>query len=158
MKRHFILICFGLLLTLSGAAPAQAAFFGLFGDSGVEEARAQDGQVTLDVSKLAGAEARHYRYTEGGVSIRFFLARDKMGSVRAALDACEVCWREGKGYVLKNGAMLCRNCGRVFALERVGLSAGGCNPHPLEFRLDGASVRIETQELLAGAKYFPGNK
>jgi uncharacterized membrane protein len=87
------------------------------------------------------------------------VVRDGKGTVRAALDACEVCWREGKGYVLKNGAMLCVNCGRSFPMNRIGLVAGGCNPHPVRFKVENDSVHIAAQELLReGTRYFPENR
>ena len=137
---------------------AQAAFFGLFGDA-VEEVAARDGVIAIEASALAKMASRRYRYQEGGQTVRFFLVRDGQGAIRAAIDACEVCWREGKGYTLKDGAMLCVNCGRKFPMHRIGLVAGGCNPHPFDFKVENDTVTIAPQELLQqGTRYFPGNK
>jgi uncharacterized membrane protein len=146
-----------LLGTLLFASQALAALFGFLGDS-VENVAAKDGVVIIDTSSLARMEARHYRYQEGGKTIKLFVVRDGQGTVRTALDACEVCWREGKGYQLKNGMMLCVNCGRQFPLNRIGLVAGGCNPHPFLYKLEQESVVIAAQELLLGASYFPENR
>jgi uncharacterized membrane protein len=143
-----------LLVILAALASAQA-FFGLF--SSEESVKARDGVVSVDVSKLADGQARHYKYTEGSTFIRFFVLKDKQGIVRLAQDACEVCWREDKGYKLQEGYMLCVNCGMRFPLGRIGMARGGCNPHPLAFTLEGEKVNISAAELLSGAKYHPGN-
>jgi len=151
--------CLPLLCLLGTlvAWQAHAAFFGLFGDA-VEEVTARDGVIALDASAMVKMTARHYRYREGGQTVKFFVVRDGKGTVRAAIDACEVCWREGKGYALKDGAMLCVNCGRSFPMHRIGLAAGGCNPHPFAFTVEKDAVAIEAQELLRqGTRYFPGN-
>jgi uncharacterized membrane protein len=151
---RFIPIMLGLIFLW--AEPAQA-FFGLFGNS-MEEVRAKDGLVALDIAKLAPEASRHYRYQDGKNLVRFFIVRDKQNITRVALDACEVCWREGKGYIMKNGAMFCINCGRQFALHRIGIVTGGCNPHPVKFSLEGNTLSITAQELLTGANYFPENR
>ncbi|MDR1242283.1 MAG: DUF2318 domain-containing protein [Deltaproteobacteria bacterium] len=145
-----------LVFLLAAAAPAQG-FFDFFGPS-AESATAEDGLITLDVAGLKRGDARHYRFRDGGAEVRFFVVRDAQGTVRVALDACEVCHDAGKGYRLERGAMLCLNCGRVFALSRIGVIVGGCNPHPLKFASDKESVILTAAELLAGAKYFPENR
>ena len=147
----------GLLGTILVALQAHAAFWGLLGDS-VENVTARDGVIAIDASTLVKTASRHYRYQEGAHTVKFFVVRDGQGTVRAAIDACEVCWREGKGYTPKDGAMLCVNCGRKFPMHRIGLVAGGCNPHPFDFKVENDAVVIATQELLLqGTRYFPGN-
>jgi uncharacterized membrane protein len=151
---------FVLLPFILWAAPAYPASFSLFGDR-AENVAAKDGLVVVNVSAVAPSSARHYRYRDGKTSIRFFLVRDEQNTVRAAIDACEACWREGKGYVPestpKGTMMLCLNCGRRFPLSRIGIASGGCNPHPLKFSLEGDAVNITVQDLLLEAKYFPEN-
>jgi uncharacterized membrane protein len=145
-----------MLATVVFISQPRAAFLRMFGDS-VEKFVSRDGNIMIDVSSLAKVKSRHYRYEEGGRAIRFFIVRDEQGTVRAAIDACEVCWKAGKGYQLTDGAMLCVNCGMKFPLHRIGLVAGGCNPHPFRFRIENESVIIETQELMLGIGYFPEN-
>lgn len=131
------------------------AFTSLFG--GPESVTLQNDQVTLSAEKLKPGESKHFVYKNDGMAVRFFLVRDKQGVVRAALDACEVCWHADKGYTLRDGAMLCVNCGQSFALNRIGQVRGGCNPHPLEFVLDKDSVTIQRSALAEGVRYFPKN-
>jgi uncharacterized membrane protein len=144
-----------MLLFMMYATPADA-LPSIFG--GPEKVTAADGRITLDVSGLKTTSSKHYLYRAGGNSVRFFLVRDGQGKVRAAADACEVCRDEGKGYKLKDGAMLCLNCGRRFPLHRIGILVGGCNPHPLNFAEDGSSVILTVQEVLSAAEYFPENR
>ena len=147
-----------LLGTILCAAPADAAFFGVFGDA-AETVAALDGKITLDVSALSNRTSRHYRYQEGGQAVKFFVVRDGQGTVRAAVDACDACWESGKGYTLRDGAMMCLNCGMRFAMHRIGQVSGGCNPHPFRFTVDNGAVVIATEELLhEGAKFFPESR
>ena len=136
------------------ALPAQA-FTSLFG--GAASVDLKDGQVTLSAADLKPGQAKHYEVKDNGATIRFFVVRDQQGVVRAALDACEVCWHAGKGYKLRNDAMLCVNCGQTFALSRIGQVRGGCNPHPLDFALHNDTVSIKQEALAEGVRYFPGN-
>ena len=133
---------------------ANAVFFG----KGMKDITAKDGKIIIDASKLDKVQAWHYRYQEDGKVIKFFIVRDKQGTLRTALDACEQCWRAGKGYKMTDdGFMLCVNCNMKFALNRIGVVAGGCNPHPFQYTVEGNSVVIATQELMQGAGYFPEN-
>ena len=150
-----VLFLFLVACILFGASLAQA-FLGLFGDS-IENVRAKDGMVTVNTSFLKPGQSKHYQYKEGNTTIRFFLIQDNQGIIRAALDACEECWRADKGYKLQGNIMFCVNCGMKFALNRIGSVRGGCNPHPFAFRMDGKSFTVTTQELLAGSHYFPEN-
>jgi uncharacterized membrane protein len=145
-----------LIAALLWASPANAAFFDLFRTS-PENISAKHGLITLDAAKIAPGTSRHYRYQENKTKIRFFVVRDQHNTIRAALDACEVCQDAGKGYAMKDKTMLCNNCGRRFALNRIGAVTGGCNPHPVRFTLNGDTFTITTQELMNGAGYFPEN-
>jgi len=134
------------------ATPARA-FLG-FGNA-EQKVSAKDGLITLDTAKLAAGQARHYQYKEGNTLIRFFVLKDSQGTVRAALNACDVCWKAGKGYALQGGSMVCVECNMKFPLSRIGLVKGGCNPHPIAFKMDGATFTVTTDELLSGARFFP---
>jgi uncharacterized membrane protein len=149
-----IYIFFVVVVMLIAAAPAWA-FLG-FGSS-EQKAVAKDGLVTLDTSKLSAGQASHYQYKEGNTLIRFFVLKDNKGTVRAALNACDVCWKAGKGYVLQGGSMVCVECSMKFPLSRIGLVKGGCNPHPIAFSLDGVTFTVAADELLSGAQFFPEN-
>lgn len=109
----------------------------------------------IPVAALQKGKARHFEHeTSDGTVVRFFIVRSPNGRIRAALDACEVCWPEGKGYFQEGDWMVCRNCGRRFPLEGIGEKRGGCNPHPLAPRILGEGVSIGLEQLARGAGYF----
>ena len=74
--------------------------------------------------------------------------------IRAAFDACDVCWRAGKGYFQSGDVMVCRNCGRQFASVLVNEVKGGCNPAPLNRAIENGKLIIKVKDILQGKQYF----
>jgi uncharacterized membrane protein len=111
--------------------------------------------IAHSLADLAGGKARFFSYkAAGGLEVRYFLIQTPDGQVRAALDACEVCWRSGLGYEQRGQSMVCRNCGRVFPSSQVGTIHGGCNPAPLSVKVEGGQALIVEAELQHGRAYF----
>lgn len=152
--RHTPLLVLAALAFLLLAAASSHAFLG-FG-SGPQSVQLKNGIAALPVSALADGKARHYQAEVNGKAVRFFLVKDQAGAVRAAFDACDVCWRERKGYTQDGAYMVCNNCGQAFPIARIGTVQGGCNPSPLAFTVKGANVTITAADLAAGAGYFAG--
>lgn len=111
-------------------------------------------QVTLPVSLFDDGKARHYEYQNANAYIRYFVIKSSDGVIRAAFDACDVCWRAGKGYFQEGDFMVCRNCGRRFESIKVNEVQGGCNPAPLNRRIRGNQVVIDIQDIVGGKNYF----
>jgi uncharacterized membrane protein len=121
----------------------------------VQAAEPQGDEVTHPVSEFDDGLARHYSLkAPGGITVRYFLLKSKDGSIRAAFDACDVCWRAGKGYVQEGDNMVCKNCGRRFASVQVGQVRGGCNPGPLAMSVRGDKVHIKKADIYEGQHYF----
>jgi hypothetical protein len=115
---------------------------------------ADSGSVRLPVTNLDDGVARFYTLMVQGRPVEFFVLKDKSGTVRAALNACEVCFPAKKGYHQEGDEMICNNCGRRFPINQIGLVHGGCNPSPLNPAVDGSSVVIQENELAAGLSMF----
>ncbi|MHB8771252.1 MAG: Fe-S-containing protein [Syntrophales bacterium] len=114
-----------------------------------------NGEVAYPVSMFDNGKARHFDHKSAdGVTIRYFVIKSSDGVIRAAFDACDVCWREGKGYVQKDDTMLCRNCGRRFPSARINVVSGGCNPAPLARTTESGKVVIKVTHILEGKRYF----
>jgi uncharacterized membrane protein len=129
--------------------------------SGVKEAAAAQPavEVIYPVKAFQNGDARFYSYPAGnGITVKYFILKSSDGVIRAAFDACDVCWREGKGYEQKGDFMICRNCGRRFASVRVNEVQGGCNPAPLARAIRGDSVVLQVKDILEGGKYFTFGK
>ena len=107
------------------------------------------------VEMFDNGKARHFEYkTSDGVSIKYFIMKSSDGVIRAAFDACDVCWREGKGYTQKDDVMVCNNCGRRFLSTKINVVTGGCNPGPLTRTIEGGKVVIKGEHILEGKRYF----
>ena len=112
-------------------------------------------EITYPVASFNDGKARFYEYkTPDGIVIKYFILKSSDGVIRAAFDACDVCWEAGKGYVQKDDFMICKNCGRRFHSTKINEVSGGCNPHPLTRTKKDRKVVIDTQNILAGKKYF----
>jgi uncharacterized membrane protein len=112
-------------------------------------------QVIHSEKMFADGKARYFTHkTEDGVVIRYFILKSSDGVIRAAFDACDVCWQENKGYSQKGDFMVCNNCGKRFPSTRVNEVQGGCNPTPLKRKVENGNVMIQVADLLEGKKYF----
>jgi uncharacterized membrane protein len=110
--------------------------------------------VAYPVSLFDDGQARHYSYASGAQTIRYFVLKSADGIVRAAFDACDVCWPAGKGYYQEGDNMVCRNCGRRFASNRINEVKGGCNPAPLNRSVQDNQLVIKIDDILEGKPYF----
>jgi uncharacterized membrane protein len=112
------------------------------------------GNVTLPVSQANDGKAHFYTYDANGTSVKYFVLASKDGTVRAALDACEVCYPKKLGYHQVGDYMQCNNCGKQFRSDQINVVTGGCNPIPLTRSVTGSSLTIAASSLQAGAQYF----
>ena len=110
--------------------------------------------VSLPASLFDDGKARHFEHVDGDFTIRYFVIKSSDGIIRAAYDACDVCWPAGKGYYQDGDYMVCRNCGRRFASVLVNEVKGGCNPAPLNRSVDDGKLVIQVKDILAGKPYF----
>jgi uncharacterized membrane protein len=143
--------CLALAGLLACAQPSHA-LLGLF--SGPSSLTPADGAVSFPLADLADGKAHLYSVAAGGTEVRFFGVKTADGKVRTALDACDVCYPERKGYRQEGDFMVCVNCGRRFHLTMVGDVRGGCNPSPLASETTGETVRVKVADIAAGAAYF----
>ncbi len=116
-------------------------------------ARAADDTVSIPLSDVSDS-AKFYKLDVDGVTVKYFVIKAPDGTVRSALDACDVCYPEKKGYKQSGDVMVCVNCGQKFHVSRVGMVKGGCNPHPLPNKVEGDKVVIQKSDLAQGIKYF----
>ena len=139
---------------------AGAAIFYMTGSSGNGSAVASAPALTTStfvsfpVSLFEDGKARHFEHVDGKLTIRYFILKSSDGIIRAAFDACDVCWPAGKGYYQDGDFMVCRNCGRQFASVLVNEVQGGCNPAPLSRSLQNDKLVIQIKDIQEGRQYF----
>jgi uncharacterized membrane protein len=116
---------------------------------------APDGTIQIAASILDDNKAHFYAYDNKGQKIPYFVLKSSDGVVRAAFDACEVCYQAKKGYHQDGDEMVCNNCGRRFPSKDINVITGGCNPIPLKIKTGGGTVIINPSDIAAdGASYF----
>lgn len=139
-----------LLIALTAGSAAAILGMGKY-----EKVKAVNGVVSIPLAKIASGKARYYKFESGGKEIAFFVVKAGDGTIRSAFDACDVCYLEKKGYEQQGDAMLCKNCNKKFAIDRIGPhAAGGCNPSSLAHTVANGSVVIRVEDLQAGARFF----
>jgi uncharacterized membrane protein len=134
-----------------------ALFFGINPGSmaGGSYVQASQGKVSIPVTDVSDGKAHYYRFDVDGRPVNFFLLKSHDGAFRAALDACDVCYKSLKGYRQEGDDMVCNNCDQKFSSDQINVVKGGCNPAPLTREVvDGQIVLLE-RELRAGLSYFP---
>lgn len=144
-----------VIAAVAAMVVAAFAWIGLAADGG-NVVSASGGQVTIPLAEVGDGQAHFYTYRDGGTDVKFFLLKSRDGVVRAALDSCDVCYREKKGYRQEGDQMVCNNCNQKFPSNRINDIKGGCNPAPLNRRVAGGQVVIAEAELRQGTRYFRG--
>jgi hypothetical protein len=149
-RRLLITVCVGLVVLVAGAVVLLGPEAG-----GSSQAAAGAPDVTYAAKTFQDGKARFYEYKTGdGITVKYFIVKSSDGVIRAAFDACDVCWPAGKGYSQKGDFMVCRNCGRQFASVRVNEVTGGCNPGALRREMAGDKLVIKGKDIVEGRKYF----
>jgi uncharacterized membrane protein len=114
--------------------------------------------VQYPVSLFDDGAAHFFKHQANGIEVRYFILKSSDGILRAAFDACDVCWPAGRGYKQVGDDMVCQNCGRRFASVRINEVQGGCNPAPLQRTLQGDRLIIAYADILTGQTYFNFSK
>ena len=151
------------LLVAIGTMAYLGVFGGLFRKSPAEIAKAvgveEDADnVKIPLRALESGKALFLAREAGGRRIHYFALKSSDGQFRAAFDACDVCFRADRGYRQEGDQMVCNQCGQAFPSVKVNDVKGGCNPAPLERKVDGEHLVIRKGDIAAGAAYFPGNR
>jgi len=115
-------------------------------------------EVAYPIQMFENGEVKHFSYQHGAYNIKYFVLKSSDGVIRAAFDACDVCWPAGKGYYQQGDDMICRNCGRRFASVLINEVKGGCNPAPLQRQIVGDNLVIKVAEIIEGKQYFDFTK
>lgn len=137
-----------IAILMVGRAPAAA------GGSPVAGVTAS-ADLDVPAATFDDGAAHFYRFTSAtGREIRFFVMKSKDGTVRAALDACTVCYGDKRGYHQAGDTMVCNKCSKAFPSDAINDVTGGCNPVPLDRTVQGDRVIVAAAGLERGAAYF----
>lgn len=147
---------YGVLVCLSLVVAVTFAFgFAIPGLGKYEKVKPVNGQVNIPLSKVSDGKAHFFRLADGDKELRFFIVKGSDGAIHTAFDACDVCFKEKKGYLQSGDQMVCQNCNQKFAVTRIGAASGsGCNPSHLPAKVDAAAVHIGVADLKSGTRFF----
>jgi len=96
-------------------------------------------------------------YYSGSTYMEIMAVRAPDGTVRTALNTCQVCYNSGRGYYKQVGdVVVCQNCGNRFRIDQIELIKGGCNPVPItkDLKTETADTITIGKDLLAQAVVF----
>ncbi len=147
------------VILLALVVVAGVAGFTLLGQGspdGYASAKSVGDEVRVNLADVSDGQAHYFTFDSAQGEIKFFVVKSIDGIVRAAFDACDVCYKSKKGYRQEGDNMVCNNCNQKFRTDRVNEVKGGCNPAPLSRRIEGTQVVISGQDILKGAWYFGG--
>ena len=113
-----------------------------------------NGKIQIPVTDVNDGKAHYFQYKNGGSTIKFFVVKSSDGIIRAAFDACDVCFASKKGYSQDGDFMVCNNCGRRFHSSRINVVKGGCNPAPLSREVAGEHLVITVADVIPGSRFF----
>ncbi len=123
-------------------------------EGGYKKVKASNGAVKIAVADVSDGAAHYYSYKSGGRVINFFILESSDGIIRAAFDACDVCFSAKKGYRQEGNEMVCNNCGQRFPSTKINEVKGGCNPSPLNRTIEGDTLVLRTTDIESGGRYF----
>jgi len=114
-----------------------------------------NGQVRLPVAGLQPGQVRFFDYlNRGNQEVRFLVARDKVGTLQVAFDAAENDYKRKLGFRQEGEWLVNNKCGTAVRLEEVNAGTSGCRPVPLAHTVDGETLVLRDEDLVAGWRLF----
>ena len=114
-----------------------------------------NGKIEIPVADINDGKAHHFQVkSDDGTMVTFFVLKSADGVLRAAIDACDVCYRSGLGYYQEGDNMVCKNCGQKFASNKINVIKGGCNPAPLDRTVSGDKLVIQMKDININSWYM----
>lgn len=114
------------------------------------------GLIRVKIADVADGGLHRFSYVTGdGHVVRFLLIKLDSPSGRSKIgvvyDACVMCG--DKGYIQRKREVICLACNVRIFNPSIG-KEGGCNPIPLEHRVEGEDIVVTARELARGAEHF----
>lgn len=162
-KNRKFLVAIGITVAaIAGALVVNGLVRGSDGGTSATKARVEqktrslvENRIVVPIADFNDGKAKFLEYTTAdNKTMRFFVIKSSDGEYRAALDACDVCYRDKKGYSQQGDDMVCKKCGRHFPSNLVNEVTGGCNPIGLPRTIEGGNLIVQASELESRKTYF----
>lgn len=145
-----VVLCLSLMVGFSSAG----SFYANRGEELVPAlpVNAADGKITIPLEQVNDGHLHRYVYkASGGEMVRFIIIQKGGSSYGVGLDACEICGPTG--YYEKDGQVICKLCEVMMNKATIGMR-GGCNPVPIEYKVENGKVSIAQDSLEQERKRF----
>lgn len=110
-----------------------------------------NGAIRIPVASVNDGSLHRFAVDDQGVHVRFIVIAKPDHTLAVALDACQICGTQG--FYQKGPQLICKNCGSEIVADTVG-TPGGCNPVPLQAKVDSDRIVIEEAALEGGVRLF----
>ncbi len=107
--------------------------------------------MRIPVASVSDGVLHRFELDDAGVSVRFIVIEKPDHTLATAFDACQICG--AKGFYQKGPNVICKNCASAIVTGTIG-TKGGCNPIPLQSRVDGGMLVIDEGALEHESKRF----
>ena len=118
----------------------------------------EDGTALVIDTAALSESASFFDYDVDGTTVELFAVMASDGTVRLALNTCQVCNGSPYAYFVQEGDyFICQNCQNHFASTQVGLVSGGCNPVPIteeDYSQQDGTILVPVEFLRANAGRF----
>ena len=146
-----------IILGIIGAVVLIGGFLILKDTSGGKGSSVSASELVIPKSEVTET-AKFYPYKVGNTNMEVMAVKAQDGSIRTALNTCQVCYDSGKGYYEQQGnELVCQNCRNKFKIEQIEKEKGGCNPVPImkeNKQEDGEKITISKEFLSQSKHYF----
>ena len=112
---------------------------------------AKGGKVIIPLKDVSGKDLKRFSYQGKENKVTFLAVSKGSGVYGVALDACQICGPAGFYQEKKN--VICIKCQSIVNTSTVGFP-GGCNPVPLEHKIENGKLIIDEKVLLQNEKIF----
>ncbi len=110
-----------------------------------EEFQIDGNRIFIPLVQVSDGHLHRFSWTnQKGKTVRFIIVQKKGTNFGIGFDACEVCGNVG--YYERKNEVVCNRCDVVMNKNTIGLK-GGCNPIPLESRIEDGGIVIFTEDL-----------
>ncbi len=107
--------------------------------------------IRIPIAQVNDGSLHRFILQHDRVGVRFIVIRRPDQRLAVALDACRICGPQG--YYQDGANVICKHCSAVIYTPSIGLP-GGCNPVPIESRVEGGQLVIPLSELVSGKVFF----
>ena len=113
---------------------------------------AVNGAVDVELETINDGHLHRFVYgASTGEQVRYIVILKGGSAYGVGLDACEICG--ATGYYERDNQVICKLCDVQMNKATIG-TRGGCNPIPIEYRIEEGKLRVPQAELEKAAKIF----